>query len=383
MYNVTAVTEALRGLVGFRPHMDASMEPLAADLTICRSGLWIDKAHPLITAKILNNVAVDTITRSSEPNDESDSNSEAEAVDTLLSFLIRDTIDGAIADVLSALRTRKLLRYEVKSLLPLTQLYDGEGSISDLIQPAGRFVGLQLITNDEELALLPRKLGLQFTGPVTDLPIYVQMGDGNLVQKTTVSTTNSNRMQWATINLTLSGASYYYIGYFEDNLPDGVQAIRRAKSIGNYSCGGCYPPDTTLWNRWRSFISVKAVRRDNEGDPFDSIDDMNYGLNLALAVGCDFGSLIISQQMQLAEAIRQQVIVKLLSEIAYSQQITTLEQQVRQNAMFALKNGEEAKLEKLLDALDIDLSGLSARCLPDTRSATMPVRRTVFNPNRR
>ncbi|MBD2705517.1 hypothetical protein IC229_33205 [Spirosoma sp. BT702] len=372
MYNVTDVTESLRGLVGFRPHYDQNLSDLESDVIESRSGLWLDKAHPLLTAQILTKAAL-----LAPPKDE---NGNSMADEDPLSFLIRQTLDDSVAAVVSGVVTRKLLRGEAKRLLKITPLYDGEGSISDLIQPANRFVGLRISMQEREFALQITKLGLQFTGPVTNLPIYIISGEsGEKVLADTVSTTYSGRMQWLSVNITLAGSTVYYIGYDEADLPSGVQAVRRSKSIGDINCGGCSPENNRLWGKWKPFYSISAVRQDNDGDPFDTIKEQNYGINLYISVGCDFSDILIEQQLNLAEAIRQQAVVKLLNELAYSPLITTVEQQVKQNAMYALETTERPKLEKLLDALDIDLSGLSSKCLPDTQDVGRVRRTTLWN----
>ncbi len=281
--------------------------------------------------------------------------------------------------MLAAVRTRKLLRLESTLLLNATPLYEGEGSISELITPANRFVGLRITTNDTELAVRVARLGIQLTGAVTALPIFVAVDSGEPTQATTVNYTTAGRMQWVDSPIILSGGLSYLVGYYEADLPSGVQAIRRNKAIGAVECASCSPQNSALWTRWKPYLSVDTIRMDAGSYTPDVMTSQNYGLNLSVAVGCDIGPILLRNEFNLAEAIQQQAVVKLLSELAYTAQITTIEQQVRQNAMYALKNGEEAKLETLLNALDINLSGLSERCLPKQEAAGLIRRSTVFN----
>ena len=370
MYNVQTVTEALRGLVGFRDPHDAELDTIDEPLTKSRSGLWLDKAHVLITAKNLNGAAVDLV--------QSDTIEAYDAFSNPLSRLIGQTLDDSVAAVLSALRTRKLLRLEAQNLLPKTLLFDSEGSLSDLIQPAGRFNVLELTSEDAEVSFGLGSFGIQLTGPAPQLRIWTVFGNGVRKLLKTVATTYTGRMQWFDTDLVMSGETNYKIGYLDADLPVGVQAVRRNKTIGNIACPGCEPANAILWNRWKPFLSVKAARQDAEGLPFDYVANQNFGMNLALSVGCDIGPIMISQQRQLADAIQQQAVVKLLNELAFSKLITTVEQQVRQNSMYALEKTEQPKLEKLLDALDIDFSGLSERCLPPTNANNVIRRKTVF-----
>lgn len=368
MFNLPAVKESLKGLVGFRQVTEMNIDPIDVALTTSRSGLFIDRAHALITPTNLIGAAVDLYPQTTENGP--------------LSDLITRVYEDATAKVIQALRTRKLLRADAKLMLPKTQLFDGEGSINELIQPANRFVGLRFVTNDYELGLNFQTIGLQFSGVIPALPIRFYTGDMNTLLGTfPVAYSRPGRMQFLDLNdFVMSGSASYIVGYSESDLPPGVMAVRRNSEISEAICAGCSPNNSYLQKRWQQYVvKVDAVRVDYEGAPIDDVQKQNYGLNFAFSVGCDLTSLINDQSIALADALQQQIVCILLDEMAFSSQITTIEQQVRQNAKFALENSERGKLEKAINALDINLSGLDSRCLIDTTTVQRPTRRTVYD----
>ncbi|MGF7219086.1 hypothetical protein GGR92_005266 [Spirosoma lacussanchae] len=364
MYNLTRIQEQLTGLIGYRDHGNSDYGTLDADLTESRSGLFLDTAHPLMDARTLYYAALSLDTQGDTDR---------------LSALINQTLTDSVASVLSAIRVRKLTRIEGKTVLPTIELYDGGGMVTDLITPAGRFVGLKVVVSDPYYAIRLEKLGLQLSAAVTSLPIsvYGDSLDNTALFTQNVTTTTGSRMQWVDLKKTLSGYTTYYIGYHQLDL-GSVRAIRRAKPVGKVRCAPCEPENNSRWLRWSPHVSLSAFQQDEPFGEVDNVSDQNFGLNLAFSIGCDITNLVIDQQSVLAEAILQQAVVKLLNRIAFSPQITTVEQQTRDRAMYALKNGEEAKLDKLTAALDIDLSGLSAKCLPDTQDVGRVKRKTVY-----
>jgi len=362
MYDTDTLLTALTGLVGFRDNGATGDDAaISTELQTSRSGLYIDGAHPLITADILVNALVLPVV---------DQNSEDSALSVELKQVVRDSATA----VLTALRTRKLQRYETGHLLAETVLYDGEGAAYDVIQPAGRFNGLRLFVADSTLAIPLTGIGLQFTGAVTGFPIHV-LETG---QTATVSVDRANRIAWADTDIVLRGRNSYTVGYYEDDLPDGVRAIRRSKDIIVPGCQSCDVVNSRIATKWSPFITVQAVRIDNIGDEPDVMPMTNFGINLRFSIGCDLTGILRANAMQFASALQQQAVVMLLQELAYTPTISTKEQQTKQNAMFALQNGELSKLDAVLNALDIDLSGLSPLCLPDTRTNGRVKKTTVW-----
>lgn len=365
MYNVTTLLASLSGLVGFAPQDGPS------DLRTSRSGLWVSGAHALITGGNLSRSIADD--------------------DVRVGLAIKTAFSDSIAQVLAAVRNRKLALLETKlTLLKPTELYEGEGAISDAIQKQNRFVGLRVnVPYGPTRAVILHRIGLQATGAV-ELPVYVyKSGSTEPLATITYSRDRTARMRWQVLTqpVRLPAGNSYLIGYYENNLT-GVQAIRRVKTIGPLQCSGCDIPNTKLYDSWKEFVTVQDVRIDStllgedglieNADDGDVLGETNYGLNLTIGAECDLTSIILQQQNVLAEAIQQQIVVRLLSEIAYSTRTTAIEQQIRDKANYALKHGEEAKLEERLNAVVIALSDLDPRCLPVTNAAKMVVRTNLF-----
>lgn len=354
------------GLVGFRH--DAQTTLTDASLSQSRSGLYVDALNrELMTTSNLKSAVT--------------------VAGTTLTDYIKQTLNDSVADVLVAIRTRKLARLESRSILANTPLYEGEGSLSQVISTAGRFVGLSLETaNLQNIALSVTRIGLQFTEPV-DVPLYV-FADGELIDTLDLPYTKTGRMEWVDLTgIVLMPGRRYWIGYYEADLGT-ARAIRRSRTIDVSICTGCSPVNAEYRRRWKPFVSVDAVRVDTvqlvdgivtPDSVATTITEQNWGLNLVLSATCDITDLVIDQQTLLAPAIQQAAYVKLLSSIAYSSRTTTIEQTLRDKAMFALKNGAEQTLSDLLDAADVELSNIDPRCLPPKGDDDRPRKTTLFS----
>ena len=363
MYNLATLSSSLTGLVGFRSDGNIILD---APIQLSRSGVFVDGLHPLLTSTNLKGAAI--------------------PFGTTTAFITR-TIADAITETLTAIRTRKLNRVESRtSLLAPTVLYDGEGRYTDINTPGGRFVGFRLnLAGATNQTFTISRIGIQLTESLSNLPIHIYK-DGALIATHLISPATPARMHFSTISQSLTPGNTYLIGYYEANLGT-ARAIRRSKTIDVTNCASCSPYNAGLRAMWSPHLRLTSIRIDpgpfGAGGIIDSLSlatevtEQNWGLNLTVAVDCDLTGLFVAQQGLLAPAIGQMAAIKLLSAIAYSPLTTGLEQALREKAMFALKNGEEAKLNAILDATDIELSGLDPRCLP-LATNNMIQRKTVF-----
>lgn len=374
-YSLPALQDEFKTLVGFR-QSDALKVDLPGELTTASSGLYVDQYHPLITyPNLLATVRMG-------PNY---LNPDQDVANKL-----REVIQDSIAQVLSDVNSRKLSRMEGKNILADTPLYDGEGSVFQTIDGQGRFVGLRITVANPYRPVTLRRIGFQVVGGVTNLNFYVY-ADSQFEPVAIIPATFSGtgRMQWFDLPepVVMKGFSAYTVGYYQTDL-GSAKAVRRDRTIDIQSCAACSPQNAYLRSQWKPFLSVRASRIDaTRLDPernlwvensADLVDEMNYGINLTVRVECDLTDFLIAQKKLFAPAIQQKATVRLLNEIAYSTNTTNLEQMTRDKAIFALKNGEEAKYDQLIGNIDMEFSGLDPRCMPEMNSIKFNRKSSMF-----
>lgn len=413
MIRIKDIQSEMVGLVGFRPSFDDNDAALTADLLTSTSGLYIDGMHPLLTLRNIEAVMeANPFTKTPEysnaatykkgqvvakvykyykslqdgntGNAPEQEDSEWWESTTLLAEFLRRKYANAVSSVFNTLLTNKKNSGAYKSLLTEKQLFYGEGATA--IAKQGRFVGFQIKGAYEDVLMILQKVGVQLSANQS-LTLYLYHSSQNAALGTvTAAYSNTKRFQYFDFkiesknpNLVFSPDAYYTIGYYESDLV-GTAYSAIWDFLGS-DCAGCGHPNATNRSFWSPYISVRPIavtvgllEEDKtqtwmEAD-MEFCNYTNWGLNLIFGIHCDVTDLAIRQKDNFASAIAETLKVNLLQEIMFTLRNNTTAGDASNLAFTELssesnKYGNPHKqLEKVVDALSFDFSGLSGVCLP-------------------
>lgn len=256
--------------------------------------------------------------------------------------------------------------------------FQREGNVQGALSKSGRFVGVR-ISIKRTAVLGVNRLGLQLTAPVTNLPLYLFHSD-QTAPVTTVNLTNATagRTAWATANVDLYGSrgGYYLIGYFEGDLPVGVQAVGSDRSFdvaGCQTCGGgidqlvaaTRAPYVTL-----TPVYVEGPRNTRLRDWTDEseVTRQTWGLNFILEASCDATAALLDNRDSLINALLHVVACDVLEEISTSDRVNAVAAQMRSQAYVALYGQDSSRsdggLSQRRDGVINDLKKVLAGSTP-------------------
>ncbi len=290
----------------------------------------------------------------------------------------------------------KALDRNTKSVVENIYLFDGAANRNQTVTKMGRFVGFCVrLQKQKHLTALLRKIGTQFNNATGAITLYVYHESRvEPILTRTINHTLAGSLQWTNMedvvlpysadNQDAGGA--FYIGYYEDDLPSGVQAITRNDYKWNTGpCGTCASASTDrlFFQKWSAYmnwtpITVQASMIDssparnkfaNENVGF--LFDVNFGLNFHLTVKCDLTDFILENISNLDEAYANQIAYELLNSMAFTLRDNGDAKQLRDKALYEATrqdaSGITKKLEDSFKALDFSMSGFNTLCLPDNR----------------
>lgn len=368
MQRLNALAQSLTGVVGWRELAgDAvSGDALTTELKESRSGLYVNDLNELTRLQVLQHV---------KPVGE-----------TLTGWLAR-----VQADALTKVAARLLQEQGLsgQTLLSDASLGKGPGRAGDTVNKLSRFVGYQLrLRAYEGVTFTVPQISLQLNQvPAQPVPVYVYRSDEpDPVKTIDVTVTRAN---WpAVVPLTgddLLDISYgmetvLYIGYYEDDLGDAA-AISREFSHLPCGCAGYDPYQEWKDYAWPRSISVPESAFGTEGELFDTVavqlENNTFGLNLHLSAYCNVAAALGTEENQLrvAECLQLAMGIRLLEGIIGTPNITQVTQRedIQADAMALLFNyqarlyggkeqGTENYYPSLLKKVQLDLSGLDAKC---------------------
>lgn len=378
MYNLPTLTTCLAPLLWFRqsPTGDPDSPPLAAELLAPTDPaqpvgpVAVQDVHPLLTVANIRAVVPEV------------PGAGADITEQLSVYLVQ-LRTAAVAKVLTAFVTRKKLTGTAKTVLADVPLTGQSGEYRRKVIKQGRFVGLALRgVVGKDVALSVTGLGTQFTERNPDFRLYLYHSSSQSPVATyDVPRADTVYFEWTPVVIPLpplsSGEGEYRLGYFEDDLVG--QAVDLAHDFSTRpSTGGCCSSDYQHFDKYAPLVQVRAFTAvadvDTDELPGEGrvsyVSDSNFGLNLRLSAVCDLSDYFCRYKELFTEALQLQLAVDLLQAMANTVRNNGLEAKVRTLALVELNNrpdfqpGLLSKLEKALGALDVDLSGVSPKCLP-------------------
>jgi hypothetical protein len=314
---------------------------------------------------------------------------------------LRNLRKEAVRNVISLVSNAKKNERITKEMLDRLNLYTGTGSLSDRIIKTGRLVGLAInVLDSTNLKIALDRVMTQFDTAQDGIELYLYHSSSPVPLATIlVDQATPVRQEWhelTDVNLysesiveNIVGGTYFLM-YDEDQVTG--QAINYRHTFGVSPCRGCSKYNYESFDKYSQYVKFRSVfisaqdRPASAAEMFD-IDRLNYqadttyGLNLQVSTYCDLTDYILSHKAIFADAIKNEVLKQLLSELASSTRSNVVNEKARDLARQALQNaslgGENVTrmAEKSLDALAFELSDIqNSVCMPKIDSKGIQIK---------
>lgn len=314
----------------------------------------------------------------------------------LFSEWLENKTKASIQKAIARYCNEKTIEGTNKPLCENRTLFDGTGRLVDTVKNKKNLVGFEIVpVRAKGVTTKINKICLQFTkaGEYTLYLMHSSMDEPIKTIKLTKVRDNSS--EWFTVDdLYLpyqsedndAGGSWY-LCYFQSELPEGSQAIRKNKDWSKEPCGSCSRRELLAWMAWSKYLEIHPFFINEELIDVDSnlhlwnvennqyTYDNNYGLNLEVTVSCDITDFIVEQRMMFQDVIAKQVAVDMLREFAYNSNVRTNRHSINASRLDILyeidgdsssmkKSGLSYQLDMAFKAIKLSTSGIDRVCLP-------------------
>lgn len=435
MIRAIDIQDKLLHLIGWKQSYNTSDVRISEALTESESGIYFQQIHPLLTLQNISCVAPDfknTVfpdyvsnaeyskddivtyneklykakqkVLNKEPNIEHEYWIETNP----FSEWLEDKTKASIQKAIMRYCNEKIAQGTYKTLCENKTLFDGTGRLVDTVKNKKNLVGFEIVPiRAKGVTTKINKIGLQFTEP-GEYTIYLMHSSMNApVKIIKLNKIRKNSIEWFSLNDVYlpyqsedndAGGSWY-LCYFQSELPEGSQAIRKNKDWSKEPCSSCSRREYLAWMAWSKYIEVhpffvneELVQAVNSNDDFNDdfmkqpihlwdaeynqyTYDNNYGLNLELTISCDITDFIIEQRMAFQDIIAKQVAIDMLREFAYNANVRTNRHSInasRPDILYeidgdssSMKNsGLSYQLDMAFKALKVSTEGIDRVCLP-------------------
>lgn len=423
MVRALDIQEKLLHLIGWEQNYDTSDLKISDALTVSESGLYFQQIHPLLTLQNMSCIAPDfknmtfeeynaektyskgNIVKYNGPlykalqnsvGKQPDIESEYWVETNLFSEWLESKTKASIQKAISRYCNEKIAQGTYKTLCENRTLFDGTGRLVDVVKNKKNLVGFEIIPiRAKGVTTKINKIGLQFTEP-GEYTLYLMHSSVDApVKIIKLNKIRKNSIEWFSLNdiyLPYQGdnndaGGSWYLYYFQSELPEGSQAIRKNKDWSKEPCGSCSRKELLAWQAWSKYIEVhpffvneELVEIEEEPHLWDVENnqytyDNNYGLNLEITVACDITGFIIEQRMLFQDIIAKQVAVDMLREFAYNANVRTNRHSINASRLDILyevdgdsssmkKSGLSYQLDMAFKAINISTQGIDRVCLP-------------------
>lgn len=435
MIRAIDIQDKLLHLIGWKQSYNTSGVRISEALTESESGIYFQQIHPLLTLQNISCVAPD-FKNTVFPNYVSNAEYNKDDIVTYneklykakqkalnkepnieheywietnpFSEWLEDKTKASIQKAITRYCNEKIAQGTYKSLCENRTLFDGTGRLVDVVKNKKNLVGFEIVPiRAKGVTTKINKIGLQFTEP-GEYTIYLMHSSMDApVKIIKLNKIRKNSIEWFSLNDVYlpyqsedndAGGSWY-LCYFQSELPEGSQAIRKNKDWSKEPCSSCSRREYLAWMAWSKYIEVhpffvneELVQAVNFNDDFNddfakqSIHlwdaeynqytyDNNYGLNLELTISCDITDFIIEQRMAFQDIIAKQVAIDMLREFAYNANVRTNRHSInasRPDILYeidgdssSMKNsGLSYQLDMAFKALKVSTEGIDRVCLP-------------------
>ena len=423
MVRALDIQEKLLHLIGWEQNYDTSDLKISDALTVSESGLYFQQIHPLLTLQNMSCIAPDFKNMTFEEYNAEKAYSKGNIVkyNELLYKALQNSVGkqpdveseywvetnpfsewlesktkASIQKAISRYCNEKIAQGTYKTLCENRTLFDGTGRLVDVVKNKKNLVGFEIIPiRAKGVTTKINKIGLQFTEP-GEYTLYLMHSSMDApVKIIKLNKIRKNSIEWFSLNdiyLPYQGdnndaGGSWYLYYFQSELPEGSQAIRKNKDWSKEPCGSCSRKELLAWQAWSKYIEVhpffvneELVEIEEEPHLWDVENnqytyDNNYGLNLEITISCDITDFIIEQRMLFQDIIAKQVAVDMLREFAYNANVRTNRYSINASRLDILyevdgdsssmkKSGLSYQLDMAFKAINISTQGIDRVCLP-------------------
>lgn len=424
MVRANDIQEKLLHLIGWEQNYDTSDLKISDALTVSESGLYFQQIHPLLTLQNMSCIAPDfkniTFPEYNSEKEYSKGNvvdyqgtqykalqkaqgkqpdieSEYWVETNLFSEWLESKTKASIQKAIARYCNEKTVEGTNKPLCESRTLFDGTGRLVDTVKNKKNLVGFEIIpVRAKGVTTKINKICLQFTkaGEYTLYLMHSSMDAPVKIIK--LNKIRDNSAEWFTVDdLYLpyqsedndAGGSWY-LCYFQSELPEGSQAIRKNKDWSKEPCGSCSRRELITWMAWSKYLEIhpffvneELINTEDESLHLWDVEnnqytyDNNYGLNLEVTVSCDITDFIVEQRMMFQDVIAKQVAVDMLREFAYNSNVRINRHSINASRLDILyevdgdsssmkKSGLSYQLDMAFKAIKLSTSGIDRVCLP-------------------
>lgn len=435
MVRAIDIQEKLLHLIGWEQNYDTSDLKISDALTVSESGIYFQQIHPLLTLQSLSCIAPDFKNiEYAEYNPEMpyskgnivkyndtaykalqksvgrqpDIESEYWVETNPFSEWLENKTKASIQKAISRYCNEKIAQGTYKTLCESRTLFDGTGRLVDVVKNKKNLVGFEIVpVRAKGVTTKINKIGLQFTEP-GDYTLYLMHSSMDApVKVIKLNKVRKNSIEWFSVEDVYlpyqsddndAGGSWY-LCYFQSELPEGSQAIRKDKDWSKEPCGSCSRRELLAWMAWSKYIEIhpffvneELIEAINFNEDFNNdfakqpihlwdVDNNqytynnNYGLNLEVTISCDITDFIIEQRMMFQDIIAKQVAIDMLKEFAYNVNVRTNRHSINASRLDILyeldgdsssmkKSGLNYQLDLAFKAINISTQGIDRVCLP-------------------
>lgn len=424
MVRAIDIQEKLLHLIGWEQNYDTSDLKISDALTVSESGIYFQQIHPLLTLQNLSCIASDfknieyaeynpempyskgnivkyndTIYKALQKSvgRQPDIESEYWVETNPFSEWLENKTKASIQKAISRYCNEKIAQGTYKTLCESRTLFDGTGRLVDVVKNKKNLVGFEIVpVRAKGVTTKINKIGLQFTEP-GDYTLYLMHSSMDApVKVIKLNKVRKNSVEWFSVEDVYlpyqsdnndAGGSWY-LCYFQSELPEGSQAIRKDKDWSKEPCGSCSRKELLAWMAWSKYIEIhpffvneELVDTSSEETHLWDIDNNqytynnNYGLNLEVTISCDITDFIIEQRMMFQDIIAKQVAIDMLKEFAYNANVRTNRHSINASRLDILyeldgdsssmkKSGLNYQLDLAFKAINISTQGIDRVCLP-------------------
>lgn len=435
MVRANDIQEKLLHLIGWEQNYDTSDLKISDALTVSESGIYFQQIHPLLTLKNLSCIAPDfknieyaeynpempyskgNIVKYNDTTYKAlqksvgrqpDIESEYWVETNPFSEWLENKTKASIQKAISRYCNEKIVQGTYKTLCENRTLFDGTGRLVDVVKNKKNLVGFEIVpVRAKGVTTKINKIGLQFTEP-GDYTLYLMHSSMDApVKVIKLNKVRKNSVEWFSVEDVYlpyqsdnndAGGSWY-LCYFQSELPEGSQAIRKDKDWSKEPCGSCSRRELLAWMAWSKYIEIhpffvneELIEAINFNEDFNNdfakqpihlwdVDNNqytynnNYGLNLEVTISCDITDFIIEQRMMFQDIIAKQVAIDMLKEFAYNANVRTNRHSINASRLDILyeldgdsssmkKSGLNYQLDLAFKAINISTQGIDRVCLP-------------------
>lgn len=424
MVRANDIQEKLLHLIGWEQNYDTSDLKISDALTVSESGLYFQQIHPLLTLQNMSCIAPDfkniTFPEYNSEKEYSKGNvvdyqgtqykalqkaqgkqpdieSEYWVETNLFSEWLESKTKASIQKAIARYCNEKTVEGTNKPLCESRTLFDGTGRLVDTVKNKKNLVGFEIVpVRAKGVTTKINKICLQFTKAGEYILYLMHSSMDAPVKIIKLNKIRDNSAEWFTVDdLYLpyqsedndAGGSWY-LCYFQSELPEGSQAIRKNKDWSKEPCGSCSRRELLAWMAWSKYLEIhpffvneELINIEDKSLHLWDVEnnqytyDNNYGLNLEVTVSCDITDFIVEQRMMFQDVIAKQVAVDMLREFAYNSNVRTNRHSINASRLDILyevdgdsssmkKSGLSYQLDMAFKAIKLSTSGIDRVCLP-------------------